>query len=134
MPIWTYMRVVLQKGTMPLPPVKIDPADRDTLLRWLDAGAPTTGGPGLCASAVDSGDGNDVAGGEASSANDGLTVPNEAGTAPSSSDAGAAGVPNDEGVDAGEEMALAATPDADAAAAGDSIEPCCSNDGGAQSE
>jgi hypothetical protein len=39
-PIWTYMRTALQDGVMPLPPVEIDSADRDTLIRWLDAGAP----------------------------------------------------------------------------------------------
>lgn len=39
-PIWQYMLNVVENGIMPLPPVQIAAGDRDTLLRWLDAGAP----------------------------------------------------------------------------------------------
>jgi hypothetical protein len=41
-PIWSYMRTALQTGIMPLPPVQIDSADLDTLMLWLDAGAPAS--------------------------------------------------------------------------------------------
>jgi|CZKU01.1.fsa_nt_gi hypothetical protein len=39
-PIWSYMQSVLASGVMPLPPVQLDPADREALLGWLEAGAP----------------------------------------------------------------------------------------------
>lgn len=39
-PIWRYMLTALQNGLMPLPPVQIALADRDALIRWLNAGAP----------------------------------------------------------------------------------------------
>src|SRR5579859_3377724 len=42
------MLYVLQNGKMPLPPVTIEPADRDTLIRWLQAGAPTRPAPQNC--------------------------------------------------------------------------------------
>jgi hypothetical protein len=44
-PIWQYMETAVANGVMPLPPVDIEPADRDTLLRWLQAGA-TARAPG----------------------------------------------------------------------------------------
>jgi hypothetical protein len=61
-PIWQYMLVVLQNGTMPLPPVKIDSTDRDTLIRWLNAGAPPRLAPGGCSEPVASVDGGGGAG------------------------------------------------------------------------
>ena len=39
-PVWQYMRTVVASGAMPLPPVQITAADRDTLTRWLNSGAP----------------------------------------------------------------------------------------------
>ena len=57
-PLWSYMIVALQNGVMPLPPVQIAPADRDTLIRWLDAGAPPRSASDMCARpAVDLGEG-----------------------------------------------------------------------------
>jgi hypothetical protein len=110
MPIWTYMRTVLESGAMPLPPVKIDPADRETLIRWLDAGAPALLASSLCEPVVDSDGGNDTEAGPLSSADD------------AGSGAG----------DAGEEMAAAMTPDG--AGASDAGETCFSNDGSAPAD
>ena len=42
MPIWTYMRTAVENRVMPLPPVQIDPVDRDTLISWLESGAPAS--------------------------------------------------------------------------------------------
>jgi len=56
-PLWTYMRSALQNGVMPLPPVPIDPGDRDALIRWLDAGAPARTASDLCTVPVDPGEG-----------------------------------------------------------------------------
>ena len=47
-PIWQYMLSVVQNGVMPLPPVQIDPGDRDTLLRWLQSGAPARAAGDMC--------------------------------------------------------------------------------------
>jgi hypothetical protein len=47
-PIWVHMRNAVENGIMPLPPVTIDPASRDTLLRWLDAGAPARTASDVC--------------------------------------------------------------------------------------
>jgi hypothetical protein len=72
-PLWSYMIVALQNGVMPLPPVQIAPADRDTLIRWLDAGAPPRSASDMCARpAVDLGDGGiDAEGGAPDSPDDG---------------------------------------------------------------
>jgi hypothetical protein len=57
-PLWTYMRTALQNGVMPLPPVQIDPVDRDILIRWVDAGAPPRQASDMCVgSTVDPGEG-----------------------------------------------------------------------------
>ncbi|MDP9000894.1 MAG: hypothetical protein M3O46_12365 [Myxococcota bacterium] len=48
-PIWRYMLTAMQNGIMPLPPVQIASADRDTLIRWLNAGAPPRATTGDCA-------------------------------------------------------------------------------------
>jgi hypothetical protein len=131
-PIWAYMRTVLENGAMPLPPVKIDPADRDALIRWLDAGAPASFASSGCAPAVDSGGGNDTEAGQLSSASDGGA--GDAGAASSASEGSAPDAPRSDAVDAGEEMAVAETPDADPAVGSDVIETCCTNDGSAPSE
>ncbi len=39
-PIASYMLAALEIGRMPMPPVQLDPADRETLVRWLRDGAP----------------------------------------------------------------------------------------------
>jgi hypothetical protein len=133
-PVWTYMRAVLESGAMPLPPVKIDPADRDTLIRWLDAGAPTSFVPSACAPAVDSGGGNDTEAGPLSSASDGGAGAGDAGAVTFASEGSAPDAPGTDAVDAGEEAAVAMTPDPDAAGASDAIETCCTSDGGAPSD
>jgi hypothetical protein len=75
-PLWSYMMVALQNGVMPLPPVQIAPADRDTLIRWLDAGAPPRSSSDMCARpAVDLGEGGvDAEGGALDSPDDGIGV------------------------------------------------------------
>ena len=133
-PVWTYMRVVVESGAMPLPPVKIDPADRDTLIRWLDAGAPTSFGPSACAPAVDSGGANDTEAGPLSSASDGGAGAGDAGAVMSASEGSAPDAPDKDAVDAGEDAAVATTPDPDAAAASDAIDTCCTSDGNAPSD
>ncbi len=133
-PIWAYMRTVLETGAMPLPPVKIDPADRDTLIRWLDAGAPTSLASGGCAPAIDSGGGDDTEAGPLSSASDGAAAASDGGTATSASEGSAPDARSSDAVDAGEDMALAETLDADPAVASDAIDTCCTNDGSAPSE
>ncbi|HEV3189657.1 MAG TPA: hypothetical protein VGY54_04125, partial [Polyangiaceae bacterium] len=132
MPIWTYMRSVLENGAMPLPPVKIDPADRDILLRWLGEGAPTSLASGPCLPIVDSNGGNETEGGPLSAANDGDTAESDAAVVTSSPDAG--GASGEDAIDAGEEMNVGTTPAADGAAESGAIEACCSNDGSAASE
>jgi len=136
MPIWTYMRTVVESGMMPLAPVKIDPADRETLAGWLDAGAPPLLASSLCEQAVDSGGGNDTDtdAGPGSLESDGGSGAGDAATVPPSSDAIAPDAPSNDAVDAGGEMAAAMTPDADAAAASDAPETCCSNDGSAPAD
>jgi hypothetical protein len=47
-PTWVHMRNAIENGIMPLPPVQIDPASRDALLRWLYAGAPARTASDLC--------------------------------------------------------------------------------------
>jgi hypothetical protein len=47
-PLWHYMRIVVENGVMPLPPVTISAADRDTLTAWLEAGAPARGPTDSC--------------------------------------------------------------------------------------
>jgi hypothetical protein len=51
-PISDQMLYVLQNGKMPLPPVTIEPADKDTLIRWLMAGSPSRPAGGICPPAV----------------------------------------------------------------------------------
>jgi hypothetical protein len=47
-PLWVHMRNAVDNGIMPLPPVMIDPAARDALLRWLYAGAPARTASDVC--------------------------------------------------------------------------------------
>jgi hypothetical protein len=61
-PLWKFMRAVVQSGAMPLPPVQIDPAQRDLLLAWFDAGAPARSASDMCSDMpVDSSDSGDDA-------------------------------------------------------------------------
>jgi hypothetical protein len=46
--IWQYMLNVVENGIMPLPPVEITAGDRDTLLQWLNAGAPARTASDTC--------------------------------------------------------------------------------------
>jgi hypothetical protein len=133
-PIWTYMRAVLENGAMPLPPVKIDPADRDTLIRWLDAGAPAGFASSACSPDVDSAAGSETEAGPLSSPGDEGAAARDAGAETSASERSAPDAPSKDAVDAGEEMAVAETLDAGPAVASDVIDTCCTNDGGAPSE
>jgi len=47
-PLWKFMRAVVQSGAMPLPPVQISGAQRDLLLAWFDAGAPARSSSDMC--------------------------------------------------------------------------------------
>ncbi|MDP9035334.1 MAG: hypothetical protein M3O50_11045 [Myxococcota bacterium] len=51
-PLWHYMRIVVKSGVMPLPPVQLGAEDRDTLLRWFEAGAPARAAGDTCAPSV----------------------------------------------------------------------------------
>jgi len=42
------MRAVVQSGAMPLPPVQMDGTQRDLLLAWFDAGAPSRPASDTC--------------------------------------------------------------------------------------
>src|SRR5262249_15783586 len=53
-PLWKFMRAVVQSGAMPLPPVQIDSSQRDVLLAWFDAGAPSRPALDMCSDLVDS--------------------------------------------------------------------------------
>ncbi len=56
-PLWHYMRIVVQSGVMPLPPVQISATDRQTLSKWLNAGAPAATAGDTCTPLVDAADG-----------------------------------------------------------------------------
>lgn len=47
-PLWKFMRAVVQSGAMPLPPVQMDTSQRDLLLAWFDAGAPSRSATDMC--------------------------------------------------------------------------------------
>jgi hypothetical protein len=129
------MRTVVENGAMPLPPVKIDPADRDTLIRWLDAGAPTSVVPSACAPVVESDGGNDTEeAGPLLSASDAGAGGGDAGTGTSASEGSAPDAPGNDAADASEATAVAMTPDEDAAVASDAIETCCASDASAPSD
>ncbi len=100
-PLWHYMRIVVQSGVMPLPPVQLAAAERDTLLRWLNAGAPARTASDTCVPSMDSGEagveegtvvsdsGLDEANAEAESATLDSGAPDASSDADASADAGA---------------------------------------------
>lgn len=47
-PMAHWMEMAVSEGDMPLPPVELANADRDTLLTWLRAGAPARGAGDSC--------------------------------------------------------------------------------------
>jgi hypothetical protein len=125
-PLWKYMRIALQSGAMPLPPVQIDAAERDQLLAWFEAGAPPRSAADLCSdtSTDDAEAGADIDGGALYPSSD------EGGPDTDGADAGDA-VTND--APTSDELAGEAAAINDAAVCAD-IDACATDGDDAQSE